>query len=99
MSNPVSFINSYVQNIQTLIYTLEDLRTQNDQITQDSTLISRYFSTTSYNTSANGQPITVPRTDVVAQDLTNAQAALIQLLFTFDSGSPTQKSYLFKILP
>lgn len=87
MSNPVSFINGYVSAIQNLINNLEALRTQNDMLTQDSTLITRYFQ-------AAGA-----RTDIVAADITNAEAAITQLLFTFDSGSPTQKSYLFKTAP
>jgi hypothetical protein len=86
MSNAVNFQTSYFANIQTLVQTLESLRTQNDQITQDATLISRYFSSPS------------PRNDIVAADVTNAEAAITQLLFTFDRGSPTQKSYLFKLL-
>lgn len=86
MSNPNTFMTNYVSSIQTLINTLEQIRTYNDMLTQDSTLITRYFSSPS-------------RTDIVTQDVVNAEAALTQLLFTFDSGSPTQKSYLFKVLP
>lgn len=80
-------MNTYTGNIQSFISLLEDLRTQNDMISQDSTLITRYFQTPT------------ARTDVVAQDVTNAQAAITQLLFAFDTGTPTQKSYLFKLLP
>lgn len=87
MSNPVSFINGYVSAIQNLINNLEALRTQNDMITQDSTLVTRYFQSVG------------ARTDIVAADIANAEAAVTQLLFTFDSGSPTQKSYLFKTSP
>ena len=86
MSNATTFATSYFANIQTLITTLEALRMQNDQIAQDATLITRYFAGPS------------PRADIVAQDMTNAAAAVTQLLFTFDSGAPTQKSYLFKLL-
>jgi hypothetical protein len=89
MSNPISFVNNYVTNIQALINTLEDLRVQNDMITQDSTLITRYFSS---------GPMGV-RTDIVAADITAAQNALVQILFTFDSGSPPQKSALYKMMP
>jgi Cu/Ag efflux pump CusA len=31
-------------------------------------------------------------------DITNAQAAIVQLLFAFDSGTPTQKPFLYKML-
>lgn len=86
MANPVTFANDYFAQISNLINILEDLRTLNDRISQDSGLIAAYFN----------NPI--HRTDMVAQDFTNAQAAVTQILFTFDSGSPTQKSYLFKTL-
>lgn len=89
MSNPTTFINTYANNIVQLVQILQTLRTQNDQITQDSTLINRYFA-------QNPNQI---RSDIVAADVTNAQSALVQVLFAFDSGSPTQKSYLYKMLP
>jgi hypothetical protein len=38
------------------------------------------------------------RGDIVKQDFTNSDSAIVQILFTFDSGGPTQKSYLFKML-
>ena len=87
MSNPTTFINNYVTNISNLVDAIEQARILNDMIAQDSTLVTRYFSSQG------------ARTDIVAADVTNAQNALVQLLFTFDSGSPTQKSYLFKMLP
>lgn len=95
MSNPVSFINSYTQNIVQFCNLMQVLRGNNDQLIQDPTLIDRYFATTN-----PGNPnISVVRTDITAADVTNAQAALEQMLFAYDSGSPTQKSYLFKMLP
>jgi hypothetical protein len=94
MSNPVSFMDAYVKNIVTLIDVLEDLRTQNDMLVQDPTLKSRYFDT------AN-PPIPAPpiRTDITEQDVTNAEGAIVQMLFTFDSGAPPQKSYLYTMAP
>lgn len=95
MSNPVSFINAYTQNIVQYCNLMQVLRSNNDQLQQDPTLITRYFETTN-----PGNPnISVVRTDITAQDVTNAQAAIVQLLFAFDSGEPTNKSYLFKMLP
>lgn len=90
MSNPVSFINSYTNNIVALTNLLATLRLQNDMLTQDPTLVTRYFDQTK-NPSQ--------RTDIAAADVTAAQAAIVQLLFTFDSGSPTEKAALFKMLP
>jgi hypothetical protein len=95
MSNPVTFINTYTQNIVQLCQLMQTLRSNNDVLEQDPTLIDRYFAMTN---PANPN-ISVVRTDINKQDVTNAQSALVQMLFTFDSGSPTQKSYLFKMLP
>ena len=75
MSNPVSFINAYTANIVKLTDALEDLRTQNDMIVQDPTLITRYFATPPM---PNGQPAI--RTDIVAADVENAQASIVQML-------------------
>lgn len=89
MSNAFNFINSYANNIRTLVDTLNALQSQNLQITEDSGLITRYFSGTS----------PAPRTDINATDITNAQSAIVQMLFTYNSGSPTQSTYLLKMTP
>jgi hypothetical protein len=89
MSNPLTFINSYSQRIVALVQDLETLRTMNDQIDQDPTLLDRYFA-------LNPNQI---RQDITKQDVTDVHDAIVQMLFTFDSGSPPQKSYLFKMLP
>ena len=95
MSNPVTFVNTYTQNIVQLCQLLQTLRGNNDQLTQDPTLIDRYFATTN----PSNPNVTVVRTDIVAADVTAAQSAITQLLFSYDSGTPTQKSKLFKMLP
>lgn len=95
MSNPTTFINTYTQNIVQFCQLMQTLRLNNDQLTQDPTLIERYFA----QTNPSNPNISIVRTDITAQDVENAQAALVQMLFAFDSGSPTQKSYLFKMLP
>jgi hypothetical protein len=95
MSNPVSFINTYTQNIVQFCSLMQTLRGNNDQLAQDPSLIDRYFATEN----PNNPNISLVRTDIVAQDVKDAQAALVQMLFTYDSGAPTQKSMLFKMLP
>ena len=95
MSNPVSFINSYTQNIVQFCNLMQVLRGNNDQLEQDPTLIDRYFATTN----PSNPNISVVRTDITAADVTNAQAALVQMLFAYDSGDPTNKAHLFKMLP
>lgn len=93
MSNAVNFVNSYASNIAKLVDLLQTLQTQNLQMTDDSTLVTRYFATTPLP----GQNI--PRSDIVAADVAAAQAALIQLLFAFNSGNPTQATALLKMMP
>jgi hypothetical protein len=98
MSNPNTFINSYSANIVTFVSLMETLRTQNDQITQDPTLIERYFAQEQPSPPAPfGGP--TPRSDIVAEDVTAAQSAIVQMLFAFDSGDPPQKAALYKMLP
>lgn len=86
MANSVTFANDYFAQVDALIQAFENLRTLNDRITQDGTLVTDYF--------ANP----VHRTDIDATDFGNAKDAVTQLLFAFDSGAPTQKSYLFNLL-
>lgn len=95
MSNPVSFINTYTQNIVQFCMLMQTLRGNNDQLTQDPTLIDRYFATTN----PSNPNISMVRTDIVAEDVEAAQAAIVQLLFAYDSGDPSNKSALFKMLP
>ncbi len=87
MSNPVTFVNTYVQACQQynqIMLTLEGL---NSQLTTDPTLATRYFTSPG------------ARTDIVAADITNASSAVAQFLFTWNSGSPTQKSFVYKLFP
>jgi hypothetical protein len=92
MSNPLTFMNNFFQlNVQ-FIQNVQQLRTANDQLVEDPTLIDRYFA-------LKNQGPGVPRTDITAADVTAAQDALVQVFFTLDSGSPTQKSKIYKMLP
>lgn len=87
MSNPLTIVNNIVSLSQQLIANLELAQQYTDMISQDSTVLTRYFQQSN------------ARTDIVSQDVTNALAAFTQLAFTFNSGSPTQKSYLYKLTP
>jgi hypothetical protein len=92
MSNPLTFMNNFFQLQVQFIQNVQLLRTADDQLKQDPTLIDRYFELT-------GMGPGVPRKDIVAADITAAQGALEQVFFTLDSGSPTQKSLIYKMLP
>ena len=95
MSNPLTFMNNFFQlNVQ-FIQITQQLRTADDQIKQDPSLIDRYFALPPQQGGMNQ----IPRTDIVKQDVINAQSALEQVFFTLDSGSPLQKSYIYQKLP
>lgn len=92
MSNPLTWMNNFFQlNVQGM-QVIQQLRTAHDQLQEDPTLIDRYFALT-------GVGPGVPRPDIVKQDVVNADDAWVQVFFTLDSGSPTQKSKIYKMLP
>lgn len=86
MTQANSFGADYLSAVKNIVNDLEVLRTLNDRVTQDSTLFAQYLASPG------------ARTDITATDMTSAESAVTQLLFTFDSGAPTQKSFLFKML-
>ena len=92
MSNPLTFMNAFFQQNVQFIQIVQQLRTANDQLNEDPSLVTRYFELTGIGPG-------VPRTDITATDVTDAQSALVQVFFTLDSGSPTQKSKIYKMLP
>jgi hypothetical protein len=97
MSNPNTFINSYSDNIVKFVNLMETLRTQNDQINQDPTLIERYFNQVNPNPPV--YPATKPREDITEEDVMAAHSSIVQMLFAYDSGEPPQKAALYKMLP
>lgn len=87
MADALSFMRNYSNNIQQFVQLLMALQTQNQQMTDDPTLVTRYFASPG------------ARTDINATDVANGQSAIVQILFTYNSGSPTQASYLLKMVP
>lgn len=94
MSNPTSFMVAYAGKVQALVTLIQEIRGMNDWIDQDSTLIDRYFAQTGGAFQGG-----VPRSDIVKADVIAAQGALNQVIFAYDSGSPTQKSKILKMVP
>ena len=86
MTQAKVFGDAWFTAIRNVIDDLETLRTLNDRIAVESGLVAAVLAAPA------------ARTDIVAQDMTNASSAVTQLLFTFDSGNPTQKAALFKML-
>jgi hypothetical protein len=88
MADPMTFYRTLVSQIQTLVNQLQDLDTSQDRMHEDTALAA----------AAAAAANAAGRTDLVAADFTNAASAINQILFTFNSGAPTQKSYLYKLL-
>jgi hypothetical protein len=84
--------NLFFANVQTqsaaLVTLLQNLSALADRMAQDSTLAGR----------AATQANQAGYTTLSAADYTNWSAAVGQILFTFNSGTPTQKSYVYKML-
>jgi hypothetical protein len=88
MSDPITFYRTLIASTNTFINALEQMNFLQDRMVQDPGLAAAAAA----SASASG------RSDLVTADFTNAGNAIVQLNFTFNSGSPTQKSYLFKLL-
>jgi hypothetical protein len=96
MSNPNTFMSTYGAKVQQFVTLLEDLRGLNEWINQDPTLIERYFGQGVGPGGIHGE---TPRSDITATDVTAAHDAIDQVIFAYDSGAPTQKSHILKMLP
>jgi hypothetical protein len=98
MSNPLTFMNNFFQLNVECIQVIQRMRTANDQLIEDPTLIDRYFAIP-----PPGQPGAigpgVPRTDITKADVQNAQTSFQQLFYTLDNATPAWKSYMYKMLP
>jgi hypothetical protein len=88
MADATTFYRQFISEIKTLINDLENLDTAQDRMAADSALAA----------AAADAANAAGRTDLTETDFTNAASAVNQILFTFNSGSPSQKSYLYKLL-
>lgn len=88
MTDAVNFGRNFVTQINATINALEDLRIMQDRMQQEPGL----------SQAAAAAMNTAGRADLAKVDFDNAAAAIQQILFAFDSGSPPQKSYLYKML-
>lgn len=88
MTDAVSFSRNFIAQTNTCINALEDLRLMRDRMVQEPAL----------SQSAADAMNNAGRQDLAKVDFDNASGAIEQILFAFDSGAPTQKSYLYKML-
>jgi hypothetical protein len=85
MTQALAFGQAFIAACQALVADLENLRTLNDHIANEAPLLNAY--------------VTAPgaRADIQLADLQAASAAVTQILFTFDSGTPATKEAFFKL--
>jgi hypothetical protein len=88
MADASAYWRTLTIQLRQLVTTFNDLNTAQDMQTQDSGLAA----------AAAKAAQDAGRTDLAAVDFTNAASAINQLLFAYNSGSPAQKSYIFKML-
>lgn len=86
MADVVAFGSAYISAVKVLIDDLENLRTLQARIAQDSTLFANYLASPGARPDLNGSALAA------------ANDAVTQILFAYDSGSPPQKAKLFNLL-
>ena len=88
MSDATAFYRDYTSAIKQLISATEQVALMKDRLDSDTGLAA----------AAAVAAAAAGRTDLTVQVINDAAGAIGQMLFTFNSGSPTQKSYLYKVL-
>jgi hypothetical protein len=88
MTDSTSYGRNFIAQINIFINSIEDMRLMRDRMVEEAGLAQ----------SAADAMNAVGRADLTSTDFDNASAALQQIIFAFDSGTPTQKSYLYKML-
>jgi hypothetical protein len=88
MTDATNFGQSYVGAIRTLIDAIEAASLMQDRLASESTLAANVA------TAMSG----AGRADMTEQVINDAASAIVQIVFAYGSGSPTQKSLLYKVL-
>ena len=88
MADPTTFYRGFISSINSFIAALEQLNVYQDRMVQDPNLAAAAAAAAA----ASGRP------DLSAADFNNAGNAVVQITFTYNSGTPAQKSYLYELL-
>jgi hypothetical protein len=88
MTDATNFGQSYVGTVRDLIDAIDNANLMQDRLSSESTLAAAVAEAMSG----------AGRADMTEQVINDAAAAIVQIVFTFNSGSPTQKSLLYKVL-
>ena len=86
MSQAVPFVQTYLSAIESLVDAIETIKRAQLRVSGDSSLVTNYFLSPQ------------ARTDINAQNLTDANAAVTAIVAAYDAGTPTNKSKLFFVL-
>ncbi len=85
-TNAAQFLTDYLAMANQLAAVINQAKALRDRVAQDSTLFTQAIA------APNNRP------DLTVTTLSDADAAIGQVIFAWDSGSPTQKSYVDKLL-
>ncbi len=88
MADATTFYRTLIGTANQFLVTMQQLHTMQDRMAQDAGLAA----------AAAAAAQAAGRADLTAADFNNAASAIVQLQFTLDTGSPPQKSYLYKLL-
>lgn len=88
MADAKAFYQTANETVKQFIYWIDQINTLQDRMVSDPALAA----------SAAEAANAAGRTDLVEADFTNLSDAIVQIMFTWNSGDPTQKSFFYKML-
>lgn len=88
MSNPATFNQTVNETVKQFIYWIQQIQTLQDRMVSDPTLAA----------DAAAAAEAAGRSDLAEVDYKNLSDAIVQIMFTWNSGDPTQKSFFYKML-
>jgi hypothetical protein len=88
MTDAAGFGSQYVQTVRDLIDAIEAAQLMQDRLTAEPTLAAAVAEAMAGSN----------RSDLTEQVINDAASAIGQIWFTYGSGSPSQKSLLYKVL-
>jgi hypothetical protein len=88
MTDSLNFGQSFVGTVRALIDAIDAASQMQDRLNSEPTLAAEV----AQSMSGAG------RADMTEQVITDAASAIVQIVFAYNSGSPTQKSLLYKVL-
>jgi hypothetical protein len=86
MADSSLYAQTYLGQIKVLADCLDQLRLLNDRYTADPTVLDAYLASAA------------KRADLDSTKFAAARSSVAQLLFTYDSGNPTQKAGIYGLL-